>query len=176
MKKVAAVLLAVMVVMVALPAAAHVTVSTDNPEPGGFAVYTVRVPNESDTASTVRIEVQMPEGLSASRYQPRGDWDLAFEGDRLIIEGGEIGPGQFEDFRFQARNPEETSELSFPAVQEYDDGESVAWAGEPESDTPASVVAIGAAEDDGIDVPLVVALALGGLGTVLGLAAFFRRS
>src|SRR5687768_16299026 len=129
----------------AMPAFGHVTVRSDNPEPGGFAVYTVRVPNESETGSTIRIEVQIPDGLEASRYQPTPGWTMSIENGVLLIEGGTIAPGQFEEFRFQARNPEEPGAISFPAVQTYDDGEVVNWMGEPESETPASVVEIATA-------------------------------
>lgn len=177
MKKKLTVLVAgLLIVLIALPAAAHVTVAPDNPEPGGFAVYTVRVPNESDTASTVRVEVDIPTDLQASRYQPHDGWTIAWEDDRLVIEGGAIAPGEFEEFRFQARNPEEATTLAFPAVQVYDDGEAVNWTGEPGSDAPASQVDIGAGEEEGVGVPVIVALVLGGLGTLLGAVALVRRS
>lgn len=162
--------------LLALPVLGHVTVSTDNPSAGGFAVYTVRVPNESETGSTTRIEVQIPERLEASRYQPTPGWNMSIDDGVLVIEGGSIGPGQFEEFRFQARNPEESGDLVFPAIQTYDDGEVVNWTGEPGADTPASVVEISPAEDTdgGIDTLTIVALALGSLGVVLGGAALLR--
>lgn len=169
--------------LLVLPAFGHVTVSTDNPEPGGFAVYTVRVPNESDTGSTTRIEVQIPEGLEASRYQPKPGWNLSIEDGVLVIEGGTIAPGEFEEFRFQARNPEEGAAIAFPAVQTYDDSEIVNWTGDPESETPASVVELAAPAgtedgeepaDERTDTLTIVALVLGGLGVVLGGAALIR--
>ncbi|MGI8573875.1 MAG: DUF1775 domain-containing protein [Egibacteraceae bacterium] len=52
--------------LLATPALAHVTVRADNTEAGGFAKYTVRVPNERDDAGTTRVEVRMPEGLEAT--------------------------------------------------------------------------------------------------------------
>lgn len=177
MKKKWAVLVAgAAMVLIALPAAAHVTVAPDNPDPGGFAVYTVRVPNESDTASTVRVEVGIPGELQASLYQPHDGWTLAWEDERLVIEGGAIAPGEFEEFRFLARNPEETITLAFPAVQVYDDGETVSWIGEPGSDHPASEVDIAATGESGTGVSTVVAPALGVLGTLLGAFALLRRS
>lgn len=163
-------------VLVGLPAAGHVTVTPDNPEPGGFTVYTVRVPNESETASTVRVEVAIPSHLQSSLYQPSDGWTLAWEDDRLVIEGGAIAPGEFEEFRFQARNPEEAMTLEFSAVQVYDDGETVNWTGEAGTDHPASEVDIEPAGGEGPGVPLIVALALGGSGTLLGASALLRRS
>ncbi len=135
--------------LLASPAFAHVTIRSDVTAAGGFAVYTVRVPNESETASTVQIEVQMPEGFVAGRYQPKPGWTQTIADGVLTIEGGEIAPGQFEEFRFQARNPEESGSLTFPALQTYDDGEVAEWIGEPDADMPAPVVEIGAAEGDG---------------------------
>lgn len=175
-KKWAVLVAGFVIVLIALPAAAHVTVAPDNPDPGAFAVYTVRVPNESDTASTVRVEVGIPPGLQASLYRPQDDWTFAWEDDRLVIEGGAIAPGEFEEFRFQARNPEEATTLAFPAVQVYDDGETVNWTGEPGSDHPASEVDIALAGDSGSGVSTMVALALGGLGSLLGAIALLRRS
>lgn len=163
-------------VLLALPAAAHVTVSTDNPEPGGFAVYTVRVPNESDTASTVSVEVQIPEGLEASRYQPMNGWTMSIEDGVFVVEGGIIAPGEFQDFRFQARNPEEAGELAFAAIQTYDDGETVRWTGEEGSDTPASIVALGGGSEDGGDALVIVALVVAAVAAIVAGLAFVRRS
>ena len=49
--------------LVLLPATAgaHVTVHTDSTASGSFSALTFRVPNESDTASTVKLEVQLPK-------------------------------------------------------------------------------------------------------------------
>lgn len=170
--------LVALILTAATPAWAHVTVSTDNPEPGGFAVYTVRVPSESESASTVSIEVQIPDGLDASRYQPRPGWSLRIEDGVFTIDGGAIGPGEFDEFRFQARNPENGGDLSFAAIQTYDDGEVASWTGEPGSDHPASVVQIEAsgADDVGADTGVLtwVALAAGVVGTVVGGFALVR--
>lgn len=178
-RAVAAPLVIAALVVLAVPALAHVTVRTDDPSAGGFAVYTVRVPNERDDAATVKVQVQMPEGFEASRYQPHPGWTLTLADGVLVAEGGEIGPGQFDEFRFQARNPEEPTELRFPALQTYDDGEVVEWIGEPDADEPAAVVKIVAEEDPRADAaaasPMVVAaLALGALGALAGGAALWR--
>lgn len=188
--------LAVLFMLVALPVSAHVTVRSDNNQTEGFAVYTVRVPNESDTGSTVRVEVQMPEGLEASRYEAKPGWDISITDGVLVIDGGPIAPGQFAEFRFQARNPAAAGEISFAAIQTYDDGEIVNWTGDPDSDTPASVVEIIAAssevddhgvatgddeaaaetiDDEGTDIVSIIALILGALGVLLGGAALATR-
>ena len=167
-----------LLVALALPAAAHVTVSTDDPAPEAFAVYTVRVPNESDTAATTRVEVQLPDGLEASRYEPVPGWDISLADGLLTAEGGQIAPGQFMDFRFQARNPAQPGELAFPAVQTYSDGEVVSWTGAPGSDSPAGVVRIGTPDAAGVDLVTVVALGVAVLAVLLtgaALAVVLRR-
>ena len=59
-------------VTVAAVASAHVTVSSADAAAGGFGKLTFRVPNESDTASTVSIRIQIPEeaALASLRAQP----------------------------------------------------------------------------------------------------------
>lgn len=171
-------LVAVVAVLVAIPGAAwaHVTVAADNPAPGSFTVYTVRVPNESDTAATVRIELQLPESLASARYQPKPGWDLSIQNGVFVADGGPIAPGEFEEFYLQGRNPEEETTLTFPAIQIYDDGEEVAWTGEAGSDTPASQVQISSEGSEGGSDPLTLAaLVLGAVGTLLGGVALFRR-
>lgn len=172
-------------------ALAHVTLRVDNNTAGGYAVYTVRVPNESAEAGTVRVEIRMPEGFTASRYEPEPGWDITLEDDLLIIEGGEIGINEFMDFRFQARNPEEPGTLTFEAIQTYSDGEVVEWVElEEEAERPAPTVELVAApeeeateeasegESESADAgsddrsdgngPVYAAMALGALGLVAG--------
>lgn len=138
----------VLLMLIATPAFAHVTVRADNTAPGGFATYTIRVPNEREE-STTRIEVQVPEGMEASRYQPVPGWSITIEGGVITIEGGEIADGQFQDFSFSARNPEAAGDLVFPALQTYSGGEEVRWVGEPGSDEPAPVVTL-TAQGEGV--------------------------
>jgi len=45
---------------VAAPAAAHVTVNPDSASQGGFTKVSFRVPNEMDTADTTKLEVTLP--------------------------------------------------------------------------------------------------------------------
>ena len=128
--------------LVAGPAFAHVTVRADNPAPEAYAKYTVRVPNESEKAATTKIELELPEGYDESRYQPVEGWDIEFGDGVMTIEGGRIEPGQFQEFSFSAQNPAEAGDLTFPAIQTYEDGEVARWVGEPDSEKPAPVVAI----------------------------------
>jgi periplasmic copper chaperone A len=50
--------------LVVTPAAsAHVTINPGEWEAGGFARFTVRVPNERDNADTTRVTVRFPPHL-----------------------------------------------------------------------------------------------------------------
>ena len=131
---------AVALMLVPTLAWAHVGVEVDNARPGATAAYTVSVPNESETATTDRIEVQIPEGVQVQDFRPGRGWTMRLDDDVLVIEGGAIDPGERRDFRFTATNPAEQGEVSFPAIQLYSDGEEVRWVGEEGSDRPAPTV------------------------------------
>ena len=103
----------------------------------------------------------------------------------------QIAPGQFELFWISAgQMPTDVGELAFPAIQTYSSGEEVAWidtaaegGAEPEhpaptvqlvaADADADAAADGASSgsDDGSDTLAIVALVVGGLGLVAGIAA-----
>jgi uncharacterized protein YcnI len=111
-----------------------------------------------------------------------------------------IQPGQFLDFGLSAGIPDSGKEgdiLTFPAIQTYDNGTVVRWIEAPDAEKPAPVVTLtepdddhGAAADveeqaddgdsdedgDGASKGLAIAaLALGAIGTALGLSGLFRR-
>ena len=60
----------------ALPAFAHVTVSSPGATQGGFGVITFRVPTESATAFTTGLKVQFPasQPLSFASVKPKPGW------------------------------------------------------------------------------------------------------
>jgi uncharacterized protein YcnI len=74
-----AVVLAVLVSVLTVgvgAASAHVNVSSADAAPGGFGELTFRVPNESDTASTINLRVQIPADtpLASVRTEPVAGW------------------------------------------------------------------------------------------------------
>lgn len=162
----------------ALAASAHVRVSADDPAAGGYGVLTFRVPNESDTAGTVALAVDLPTAtpLSSVSVEPVPGWTaevvrgplpepVAVDGGEITEaplsvtwtaeEGVEIGPGEFQRFTLSAGPlPEEGTELLLPATQTYSDGEVVVWdepvvEGEDEPALPAPVLTTTAASGDG---------------------------
>ena len=135
--------LAATLLLVAAPAWAHVGVEVDSARPGATAEYTVSVPNESDVATTDRVDIQLPEGLDVvETHAGGGGWTMTVEDGVLVIEGGRIPVGDRGEFRFTATNPPQPVELIFPTIQTYSDGEEVRWVGEEGSDNPAPRVVL----------------------------------
>jgi uncharacterized protein YcnI len=110
--------------------------------------------------------------------------------------GGAIAPGQFRDFPISVQIPGKGGDvLTFKALQTYSNGEIVRWIGAPDADEPAATVTVTAAATDapatatttpataaatGAAVPAgddsssdglaIVALVVGALGLLLGVA------
>jgi uncharacterized protein YcnI len=154
--------------LIGVPAAsAHVTVNPNEAAADSFSRFAVRVPSERPTAATTKIVVQLPKGLFFVSFQPKPGWKRTVTTARLnppvelfgekqtervatvTWEGGKIGPGEFDEFGLSAKVPNTPGkELVFPATQTYSNGEVVRWIGAPDSDTPASRVALGPKEDE----------------------------
>ena len=159
----------------ALPATAtaHVTVVPKEAPAGAYTVFDVRVPNERDDASTVKVDLQLPDGFIAASYQPLPGWNVRVirerldrpietdfgpideQVDRIVWTGdrtpaGSIPPGAFRDFPISVQVPDRPgATLTFKALQTYQGGEIVRWIGDPDSDEPAPTVAVGARGDEG---------------------------
>ncbi|SDU18813.1 YcnI family copper-binding membrane protein [Jiangella alkaliphila] len=165
-------------VVLAAGAAAHVTIRPDVDTAGSYAKITVRVPNESDTAGTVQVRLDLPADtpIPSVRVQPHPGWTAELTttqfpepvqvGDRTLEEavtavtwtadpGVRIDPGEFDEFAISAGPLPEAGMYLFPATQTYDDGEVVAWAeetveGEEEPERPAPVLeVVEATSEDG---------------------------
>ncbi|MCF6509509.1 DUF1775 domain-containing protein [Blastococcus sp. MG754426] len=161
-------------------ASAHVTVSSTDATPGGYGKLTFRVPNESDTASTVALRIQIPEkaAMGSLRAQPVPGWTISTETTELDepieVHGREIGayvslvefraadgagiaPGQFQEFALAGGPFPDVEQLGFPAVQRYSDGSEAAWieptvAGQGEPERPAPVLSLTTGDAPGEEV------------------------
>ncbi|MFF0577047.1 YcnI family copper-binding membrane protein [Streptosporangium saharense] len=126
-----------LVALPALPASAHITVVADHAEQGGFAVLTVRVPNESPKAATTQVRLLLPEEtpLAVVRVKPHPGWKARLTRLREAVtsvtwtadSGTGIGPDEFEEFQLSAGPLPATDELVLAATQTYDDGTTVRW-------------------------------------------------
>lgn len=187
--------------LILAPAAgAHITVNPSSVPADSFARFAIRVPNERGDASTTQLSVRLPDGLVFVSFEPKPGWTrtvtmrklaepVTVEGERVTEQvgtvtwqGGNIGPGEFDEFGLSARVPAEAGgTLSFPAVQTYSDGEVARWIGPQSSDEPAAQVRLEAAEptaavtapdESGSDSTRAnLALGFGIAGLVVGLAA-----
>lgn len=160
------------------PAAAHVTASSTTTAAEGWTRITFTVPNESDTASTDRLELRLPADtpFSTVRVQPVEGWtaELTEEGLPEPVQIGEgaiteavttitwtadeqhaIAPDEFQTFTVSAGPlPTEGTTLVMPVTQSYADGRTVAWdepatAGEEEPQHPAPSLTTTAVEAEG---------------------------
>jgi uncharacterized protein len=202
-------------------AQAHVTLQPKTATAGAYTRLDVRVPNERDDASTMKIELQMPPGFASASYEPVPGWKTTVTKKKLdqpiktddgeITEGVDkitwtadseqdaIPPGAFRDFGLSVQIPGKAGDtLTFKALQTYSGGEVVRWIGAEGTDNPAPTVgvtaepttdaaastpaatAVPANEDEGGSGNglAIVALIVGALGLVAGVAALFsgRRS
>ncbi|MFB7860894.1 MULTISPECIES: YcnI family protein [unclassified Streptomyces] len=156
---------------------AHVSVQPQGEAAkGGYATVNVKVPNERDNASTVKVEVNFPTDhpLASVMPQPVPGWKvevtkaklakpLELHGKKIneavakvtwTAAGSKIGPGQFQQFPLSlGQLPEDTDKLVLKAVQTYDNNEVVRWIEEPkdgaaEPENPAPVLKLSAASAD----------------------------
>ncbi|HZI45702.1 MAG TPA: YcnI family protein [Ilumatobacter sp.] len=157
----------------AIDAYAHVTVSSPDAAPGGFGKIVFRVPNESDSANTTVISVQLPTdtplafvsvgalpGWTANTTTAELPEPVEDDGFTLTeavssvtwtADGDGLPPHQFAEFQLSVGPIPDVDQLVFPATQTYSDGEVVAWAdptveGEDEPAHPAPVLELNAAD------------------------------
>ena len=160
-------------------ASAHVTVNPSEAAAGGFTKLTFRVPNESPTAGTVAVTVDLPADhpfAYVSVKQVPG-WSVVpttstlpapvTEGDVTIKEavtsvtwtadpGTQIRPGEFGEFDISAGPVPDVPSIAFTATQTYSDGSVVEWneptpasGEEPEHPAPTLTVGAAAAGEEG---------------------------
>jgi periplasmic copper chaperone A len=163
---------------VAAPASAHVTVNPSEATEGGYTRVAFRAPTESDTASTTKLEVFLPEAtpIASVSTMPVPGWTVAVERKKpaspVAGEGGQpaevvskitwtasagaaIKPGEFQEFPVSLGPLPEVDKLVFKALQTYSDGSVVRWIEEPvegaeEPEQPAPVLRLLPA-DEGSD-------------------------
>jgi len=146
----------------ALPGAAqaHVSLHPNEVPAGSFATLDIRVPNEAESANTVKLAVQVPPGFLdiSTEYMPgwsakvmtsklakpvqTDDGEVTEQVREIVWTGsgaqGRIPPGQFVNFPISTEIPGKAGEeLTFKVLQYYDNGEVVRWIGGPSSDEPA---------------------------------------
>lgn len=159
---------AVLALAMPLAASAHVTATPNQAEAGSWTYVTFRVPNESATASTVKLEIHLPADapFTSVSYQPTAGWTgsaaktalpkpVKVEGNTIseattevtfTADAGGIAPGQFQTFTLSLGPVPDTGRIVIPATQTYSDGKVVEWSATPED----------AAKDDSLEPAPVV--------------------
>jgi len=164
---------AVILMITAIPAFAHVTVNPDDAAQGSFTKLTFRVPNEQDSGNTIKIDVKFPTDhpIASVSVKPKPGWTyqattaplatpittddgtLTEAVSEIVWSGGTIKPGEFDEFEVSVGPlPKDVDSLKFPTVQSYDNGQDVSWIqdtveGQPEPDRPAPVLKLTAADE-----------------------------
>ncbi|MFF5635276.1 YcnI family protein [Streptomyces sp. NPDC012825] len=165
------------VVLLSGTAFAHVGVQPQGEAAkGGYATVNVKVPNERDNASTVKLEVNFPldHPLASVMPQPVPGWKaevtkskldkpLELHGKKIneavskvtwTADGSGIGPGEFQQFPLSlGQLPEDADQLVLKSIQTYSNKEVVRWIeerkeGAEEPQNPAPVLKLSAASDD----------------------------
>jgi len=160
--------------LLAQTASAHVVVSSPDAVRGGESVLlSFRVPNESPTAGTIKVRIDLPVDAPVAEVlaQPLPGWTVATSqrslsaptkvGDFTLTKvpasvtwtasaGTSIAPGQFQIFDLVTNPVPDRPTLTFAATQTYSDGQVVHWdqptpAGGTEPDHPAPELTLAAA-------------------------------
>ncbi|MFG1913836.1 YcnI family protein [Micromonospora sp. NPDC048898] len=155
------------------PASAHVTVNPKEAAQGGYARVAFRVPNESDSASTTKLEVTLPDNapVGSVSTMPVPGWTVATEKRKvdppIEVHGSQlteaiskitwtatgdaaVKPGQFQEFPVSMGPLPKVDSMVFKVLQTYSDGEISRWIDPPatggeEPEHPAPVLALTAA-------------------------------
>jgi periplasmic copper chaperone A len=167
---------AILVLVMALPAGAHVSIQPSEATKGGFATLAFQVPNEKSDAKTVGVEVKFPDDppIAEVSVQPIPNWSVKInpaplsppvttdEGTTLservdtitwtAAAGRGLGEGEFQQFLVSMGLPDADT-LQFPTIQTYDNGDKVSWiqqtpAGGPEPENPVPELKLVAGESD----------------------------
>jgi uncharacterized protein YcnI len=164
---------AALLLAVAGPASAHVTVNPNAATQGGYTKIAFRVPNETDSTDTTKLEVNLPADtpIASVSLKPLQGWTATAVKSKLATPiktddgevteaitkitwtagaGAAIKPGQFQEFEVSLGPLPDTDQVVFKALQTYSDGTVVRWIDEPAADGsepehPAPVLKLAAA-------------------------------
>ncbi len=158
------------VLVLGAPASGHVRVDPAEAVQGGFARLAFQVPNESDSASTTKLEIRLPEDAPVASVStaPVPGWTVAVQRRRLdppvVLNGAQvtevvsvltwtavgdsgIRPGQFQEFAVSLGPLPKVNTMVFKTLQTYSDGTITRWielpnpdGTEPENPAPTLVV------------------------------------
>lgn len=147
-------------------AMAHVSITPEQAEADSYALITVKVPNESETEKTNRVELKLPTDtpFTSVRFVPVPGWDAklvrselpepVMVGSSEITEavtsiiwtaqaGSELGDGALLLLPISLGPVPNVGSITLTADQTYTDGSVVSWSGTEEgAEKPAPVLFI----------------------------------
>lgn len=130
------IILSIVLVLIATPTFAHVTVKPNQAGVASYQTFTVAVPVEKDIPTTM-VKVTIPAGVDSVTPNAKPGWKIVNDGKEITWSGGSIPAGQRDEFYFSAKTPTTEGKISWKAYQTYSDGSVVAWDGgvNPSSET-----------------------------------------
>jgi uncharacterized protein YcnI len=124
-------------------AQAHTTIWPRQSIAGMMEKYTVRVPAESAVMSK-GAELEVPEGVIVQTIGVPAGWkyDVKRQDGRIvgIAWHMDIKPGEFAEFTFVARNPQDKNQLVWKLREFFADGKVTDFTNGPQGVYPTAVV------------------------------------
>lgn len=136
---------ALLTLIVAGAAWAHVEVSPTGVSPGSSERFTVDVAGEKSVPA-IEVRLEIPKGFEVTDVRAPAGWQGQLEDGSVVWDGGELAEDRAAEFTFDARTPEEEGEYAWKGFVTYRDDSVVEWTGPPSSERPASVVTVGSGD------------------------------
>jgi uncharacterized protein YcnI len=131
-------------------AQAHTTIWPRESTAGAMEKYTIRVPAEGQVAST-GAELEAPEDVVIQAVSAPAGWkyDAKRQDGRIIgIRWHmDIKPGEFAEFSFVARNPQDKDQLIWKLREFFADGKVTDYTNGPQGIYPKAVVKLNPKRD-----------------------------
>jgi periplasmic copper chaperone A len=188
---------AVAIVASAGAASAHVEIIPDSATQGGEATLAFQVPNEQETLTTIKVEVQLPteQPLTSVALKPHPGWTATVTKVKLATPiknddgnevteavrtitwtattGAAIKPGEFDQFVISAGPLPKADSIEFKTLQTYSDNSVVHWIepekpGGAEPEHPAPTLKLTPAVAEGASTATPTATATAGSVAVAG--------
>ena len=121
-------------------AAAHVVAAPGEAKAGSYSAIAFRVGHACAAGdATLKLRVEVPEGVASARPQPKPGWTIAIEKDgekvTAVTWTGRLPDDQFDDFALLMKLPSQPGSLVFPTIQTCEKGESQ-WTEIPDAERP----------------------------------------
>ncbi len=146
-------LAAICALLLATPAAAHVTIDPPQAQANSTLRAALRVPHGCGQQATIRVTVTLPDGTTTARPMPKAGWRIAITRQplatpisdghggmiteaisQIIWEGGPLPNEHFDEFVIMFRTPNRPDEtIWLPTVQHCNGGGTAAWVEIPEA-------------------------------------------